>query len=107
MSRRRAALWFLLLLAAVCGLALAHPPAVVAVDQEQPRLDRPAPLPGGAAVLEQTFRAGHNGLSSIDLLAATQPDGAPGATLTLRLLDAAGHPLAVQVLSGVAHNAPI
>jgi hypothetical protein len=86
---------------------LARPAAITAVDQEQPRLNQPAPLPRGGAVLEQSFRAGHNGLSSVDLLAVVYPGEGPTATLTLRVLDSAGRLIAARVLSGVAHNAPV
>jgi hypothetical protein len=89
------------------GLWLAHPAPLTAVDQEQARLNQPAPLPRGATSVGQSFVAAHNGLSAVELIAVVYPDAPAGAALTLKLLDADGRLAATSSLSEVAHNAPL
>jgi hypothetical protein len=94
-------------LAFVFGLWLARPAPPTAADQEQPRLNQPAPVPRGETVVGQTFVAAHNGLSAIELLAVVYPGTPAEAALTLRLLDADDRLVASSSYSGVAHNAPL
>jgi len=100
----------LALAAVVAGVAGAHPGAVNAVDEEQPRLNVAAPLPIGPAQVTQTLRPLHAGLSAIELLAVVYPPGdaaSEAGTLTLELRDAAGQVIAHQTFTSLAHNAPL
>ncbi|MGH2522116.1 MAG: hypothetical protein ACRDH2_06400, partial [Anaerolineales bacterium] len=94
-------------LAATLGLVLSRPDPLVSIDQEQPRLNQAAPVPRGAATVRQTFVAAHPGLSAVELLAVVYADNPPAASLTLRLLDAAGNQVAASTFSDLAHNAPL
>lgn len=94
-------------LAVAAGLVLARPGPLTASDQEQPRLDRAAPLPRGAEVVTQTFIAARNGLSAVELLAVVYDDAPPGAPLTLRLNSADGRLIAAATFTGLVHNAPL
>lgn len=91
------------------GLGLAAAPLTFPTlrDQQQPRYDYAAPVPQGPTTLAQTFVAAHDGLTAIELLAVTYPDAPPDAALTLQLLDSADHVLAEQVVTQIAHNAPL
>ena len=94
------------LIAALLGLWLARAPALTSVDLEQPRLSQPAPIPADALGLTQSFRAKHNGLTSVELLAVYygQPqDG--GAVLTLRLWGPDGALVAEHTHLAFEHNA--
>ena len=101
---RRRILLLAVVLAAALGAVLARPAPIESVDQDQPRLNQAAPMPAGEALLAQTFRAGRNGLSAVEVLAVVY--GQAGG-LRLRLLDDAGAVAAEQVFDGVAHNTPL
>lgn len=76
-------------LSVVLGLRLAQPAdPLVALDQNQPRLDQAAPIPQGRSSLAQTFVAAHNGLSAVELLAVVHAPASPQSTFKLSLLDA-------------------
>src|SRR5205823_4975126 len=75
--------------------------------QEQPRLDLPAPVPRGPAVLMQTIIAGHDGFSAIDLVAVVYPDNPPSAVLIVQVANASGQVIGRQEFQHLAHNAPV
>jgi hypothetical protein len=97
------AVW--VILAVGCGLSLAWTSPVTAQDQAQPRLNQAAPIPHGDTVVGQTFVAGHNGLSAVELLAVVYPDRPAG--LTLELVDAQGNRVAAEEFQNFQHNAPL
>jgi hypothetical protein len=87
------------------SLWLAYPAPLTAVDQEQPRLNQAAPAPHGAATLEQTFVAAHNGLSAVEVLGVAYPDSP--SSLALSLVSPEGQQIASATFSGFAHNSPL
>ncbi len=95
----------IVVLAIGLGLALAGARPLTAQDEAQLRLNQAAPTPHGDTVIGQTFVAGRNGLSAVDLLAVVFPD--KPANLTLELLDARGSVVAATTFKGVKHNAPL
>ncbi|MEP7358652.1 MAG: hypothetical protein ABI847_15495, partial [Anaerolineales bacterium] len=97
------------LAAAAIALALwlARPAPIIATDQEQPRLNQAAPTPHGTSVVVQSLVAGHDGLSSVELLAVAGPAQPSSAILTVQLLNSAGEVVAEQDFAGVKHNAPL
>ncbi len=87
------------------GVWLAGARPLTAQDQAQLRLNQAAPTPHGHTAIGQTFVAGHNGLSAVDLLAVVYPD--KPANLTLELVDAQGGVVASTTFKGVKHNTPL
>ncbi|MBL8056073.1 MAG: hypothetical protein JNK29_05210 [Anaerolineales bacterium] len=103
---RRPRAWGLALLtlaALAVAWGLARPDLLTAADQTQPRLDRAAP----AGAWRQTFMAGHNGLSAVEVLAVVSPSAPAERSITLRLRGPDGAVLAERTESGVAHNAAL
>ncbi len=106
----------LLLAIWVClGLAVtACGPSVMAVDNEQPRLDVAAPLLQGDHVIGQTFVAHYPNLSGVEVLLVVYPDQGPEADVPRRLTfrlragpDSSQDLAVVQVdTRGLTHNSP-
>ena len=81
---------------------------MTALDVEQPRLSRPAPLPAPGSPLNQTFVAGHDGLAAVEVQVVAYGD-APEmtGTLTLALWGPDGRLVAQETRQGLTHNAPL
>jgi hypothetical protein len=80
---------------------------ITSIDQDQPRLNQAAPLPRAPVTIGQSFVAGHDGLSGVEVLAVVYPDPATEAAITLRLTDAAGAIVITQTFTNVQHNSPM
>ena len=78
-------------LAVGLGGLLAGIDPLTAQDQAQSRLSQAAPVPHGDTVVGQTFVAGHNGLSAVEVLAVVYPN--TSLSLHMQLIDAQGRPL--------------
>lgn len=89
------------------------PRSLEGVDERQHRLDVAAPVPSAELILEQSFVAGHDGLTAVELLLAVYPPGEDDVqdlpVLTLRLLDGAGEQLhaASWDVRQLTHNEPL
>jgi hypothetical protein len=93
------------ILAVALGLLLAGAGSITVQDQAQLRLNQAAPTPHGDTVIGQTFIAGHNGLSAVEVLAVVYPD--TPLSLQMQLVDAQGRQLASAAFAKVKHNAPV
>lgn len=79
---------------------------VVSVDLNQGRIDSQVPAPQGDFTVEQTFRAGRNGLREIELILIRYGGEQSSGELRVQLWDAAGVRVAEDVLASgrLAHN---
>ena len=103
-SRRSTIL--ILVLATAAGLWLGRPGPLVAIDQQQSRLDITALAPHGDLTIGQTILAQHNGFSAVEVLASV-PSASTGAALTLSLADSSGRTIAATTFANVKHNQPL
>ena len=87
------------------GLVLAGAGPLTAQDITQSRLNQAAPIPHGDTVIGQSFVAGHNGLSAVEVLAVAYPD--KPLSLQMQLVDAQGRQIASATFAKVKHNAPL
>src|ERR1041384_8485990 len=85
------------------GLAFARPGPMILTDQGQPGLEQAAPIPPGGSQITQTFIAGHNGLSGVEVLAVVPPGEAAQASLTLKLINSSQKVIATSAFSGFKH----
>lgn len=79
---------------------------VVSVDLNQGRIDSQVPAPQGAFAVEQTFRAGRNGLREIELILIRYGGEQSSGELRVQLWDEVGVLVAEDVLASgrLAHN---
>ncbi len=79
---------------------------VVALDINQGRIDTNVPAPQGAFTVEQTFRAGHNGLREIELILIHYGGDQNSGSLTVQLRDGDDMLVAEDVLASglLTHN---
>jgi hypothetical protein len=98
-------------LSLVVAWRLDWPGPVEAMDESQPRLDVPAPLPAPGHPVVQSVTARHDGLVAVELLLVVYPpgEGAEPGTLTLRLLDDEGRQIHAASWANRAlnHNDPL
>jgi hypothetical protein len=102
----RHTVFLILILAAATGLWVNRPGPLIAVDQQQSRLNMTAPAPHGDFEIGQTFVAQHNGLSAVEVLSSV-PSAYNGGALTLRLMHGNQRTIAAATFANLKHNQPL